>query len=142
MPGPPAVLERAVLWLVPPQVREEVAGDLAERYRGPASYLADLAGTLPYVVWSQVRRGTDPALFLLIAFTLVASLGGLEPDRGLGGVPVPPRALAAALPCLAVLLLRNGYRSDESWSGLRAAGDVAWLGIATVPGDVCAAEAQ
>jgi hypothetical protein len=130
MTGPPPALERAVLWLVPAPVREEMAGDLAERYRSPLGYLADLGMALPWVVSSQLRRGTDWTLFLLIAFTLVASLGGLEPDRGQAGPPISLRALVAALPCLAILLLRNAYRRDETWSGARAAGDVAWLAIA------------
>jgi hypothetical protein len=110
-------------------VREEVAGDLYERYRSPARYLADLARTLPHVIMSQLRRGTDPVLFLLVALTLIVSLGGIEPARGAAGVPIPLRALAGALPCLAVLLLRNAYRGDETWSAARATGDAAWLAL-------------
>ncbi len=128
--GPSLALERAALWLVPPAVREEVAGDLHERYRSPARYLADLARTLPHVIASQLRRGTDPVLFLLAALTLAISLGGIEPARGAAGVPIPLRALAGTLPCLAVLLLRNAYRGDEIWSAARAAGDAAWLALA------------
>ena len=130
--GPPLALERAVLWLVPPQVREEVAGDLWERYRSPLGYLFDLVRALPYVVASQIRRATDPALFMLIAFTLVAALGALEPERGEIGIPIPWRALAAALPCIVALLLRDAYRRNDIWSGPRAGGDVVWLGIALV----------
>lgn len=125
--GPSPQLERAVLWLVPSSMREEVAGDLFERYRSPARYMIDIVRALPWVVWSQMRRGTDTTLFLLVAFTLVASLGGLEPGRGSGGIPIPLRALAAAVPSLVILLLRNAYRPDETWSPGRAAGDVAWL---------------
>jgi hypothetical protein len=123
-------LERVVLWLIPHPVREEMAGDLAERFRSAPGYLADLALALPWVVWSQMRRGTDWALFTLIAFTLIASLGGLEPARDVAGIPVPLRALAAGLPSLAILLLRNAYRGNEAWSGARALGDIAWLAIA------------
>jgi hypothetical protein len=133
MSGPPSELERAVLWLVPPCVREEVAGDLAERYSSAPVYLAEFLLTVPYVIWSQLRRGTDWPLFLLIGFTLIASLGGLEPQRAsTGAVAVPPRALIGGLPCLAILLLRNAYRRNEIWGPRRAAGDMAWLAIALV----------
>jgi hypothetical protein len=128
--GPPAALERALLWVIPPQVREEVAGDLWERYRSVPGYLADLIRTLPWIVASQGRLATEPSLFLLISFTLVASLGGLEPGRAEVGVSVPLKALATALPSLVTLLLRNAYRQKETWGGARAVGDVVWLGIA------------
>jgi hypothetical protein len=128
--GPPTTLERALLWVIPPQVREEVAGDLWERYHSVPSYLADLIRTLPWIVASQGRRATEPSLFLLISFTLIASLGGLEPERAEAGVSVPLKALATALPSLVILLLRNAYRQKDTWGGACAASDVVWLGIA------------
>ena len=45
--GPPRMLERAIERLIPPLVREEVAGDLWERFRSPARYVADAAAALP-----------------------------------------------------------------------------------------------
>jgi len=129
--GPPRALERAVLWMVPPLVREEIAGDFWERYRSPLQYLADAAKALPYIVLSQARRATQMPLFLLLALTILAAHGGLEPDRGtVAGVPIALRALVATLAVLAALMLRNAYRPSEAWSAVRAIGDVVWLLIA------------
>lgn len=126
--GPPPMLERAVLWLVPPVVREEVAGDLWERYCSPLQYLIDAIKALPWIVASQARRATQIPLFLLLALMVLASHGGLEPDRGtVAGVPIAARALVATLAVLAAFVLRNAYRPSDNWTAVRALGDATWL---------------
>lgn len=125
--GPPRWLEATVMRLVPPATREEVAGDLWERYRSPLSYLADAARIMPWLVASQARRSTDPALFMLFGFILFASLGGLEPERTPLAVPIAWRAIPAAVCGLAALVLCNVYRAGDVWTARRAIGDLAWL---------------
>ncbi len=53
------MLETAVALLTPPARREDVIGDLHERYRSPLQYVADALQLLPAIVWSQIRRTTD-----------------------------------------------------------------------------------
>jgi hypothetical protein len=52
----PRTVERLGELLVPPTAAEHVLGDLAECSRTPREYLRRLAGVLPHVIWSQVRR--------------------------------------------------------------------------------------
>ena len=74
--NPSPLAERIVGALLPAEAREHVLGDLAERYQSPAQYAADAALTLPYVVFSHLRRTVDPiriaielsALYLTMAF--------------------------------------------------------------------------
>ena len=46
-PGPPKTFEALVAVLVPPACREEVLGDLHERYGSPRQYGLDAASTVP-----------------------------------------------------------------------------------------------
>lgn len=121
--GPPFLLECAVRRLIPPMVREEVAGDLWERFRSPGRYLAEATTTLPFLILSQAKRATNGPLFALQAFTIFASFGGFEPSATT--VTMWQRALVATLPALAALLLRNAYRASERWTARRAVGDLA-----------------
>jgi len=121
---PPRLLAGAIGWLIPPMVREEVAGDLWERFRSPLHYLIDAATTLPFILTSQIRRSTNGPLFGLQAFTLFASLGGFEPAIDGSPVPMSARALIATLVAMVMLLLRNAYRATNLWTAMRAVGDV------------------
>ena len=73
-PGPPQVIEAVVFWLVPPACREEVLGDLHERFRCPRQYFFEAARTVPLVILSRIRRTTDAALLLLEALALFLAL--------------------------------------------------------------------
>lgn len=115
---PPRLLEAAVTRLVPPMVREEVAGDLCERYRSPLAYLADAARVVPFIVARQVRRGSDGSLVALLGLVLFSSLGGIWP--GQGGLA----AFVATGCCLGALVLRDAYRATDAWTVRRALGDV------------------
>lgn len=123
--GPPRLLEQAVSILIPPMVREEVAGDLWERFRTPLRYLAEAAATLPFVVFSQARRATDGSLLALQIFTIFASFGGFEPTLNGDDVTMWQRASIATAAALAAIMLRNAYRKSDRWSGKRAASDLA-----------------
>jgi len=91
-PGPPKILEGLAKILIPPARREEVLGDLYERYKSPQQYLADLLSTLPLVILSRIMRSTHVRLLLMdallvygsflaaawyVARTLVTAEGGL-----------------------------------------------------------------
>ncbi|MGA9885695.1 MAG: hypothetical protein WBQ34_18410 [Candidatus Acidiferrales bacterium] len=67
---PPRMIESIVAQLIPPARREEVLGDLHERYRGPTQYLLEALRTVPHVVRSHVARTVDPRLVIAEAFSL------------------------------------------------------------------------
>ena len=70
--GPPKLLEDLAKVLIPPVRREEVLGDLYERYKSPQQYLGDLLSTLPPVILSRIMR-TTPIQLLLMDSVLVYS---------------------------------------------------------------------
>lgn len=72
-PGPPKILEDLAKILIPPACREEVLGDLYERYKSPAQYLGDLVSTLPFVILSRVMRITDIRLLVMDALVVYGS---------------------------------------------------------------------
>lgn len=73
-PGPPKPIERLVAILIPPACREHVAGDLRERYTATGPYIAESIVTIPFVVYSRIRRTTDSGVLLLEALALYLAL--------------------------------------------------------------------
>jgi hypothetical protein len=71
--GPSKAAEAIVAILVPPACREEVVGDLYERYRSPAQYAVDALIAVPLVILSRIRRTSDPQVVLMQAFALYLS---------------------------------------------------------------------
>src|SRR5579863_4754374 len=71
--GPPKILEDLARVMIPPTRREEVLGDLCERYKSPAQYLADLLSTLPFVILSRIMRTTHIRLLLMDAILVYGS---------------------------------------------------------------------
>ncbi len=72
--GPPSkAAETIVGILTPPACREEVLGDLYERYRSPLQYGFDALGTVPLVILSRIRRMADPQVLVMQAFALYLS---------------------------------------------------------------------
>jgi hypothetical protein len=67
---PPKAAESLVSLLIPPACREHVLGDLYERCTSPRQYVRDAAATVPLVILSQIRRTTDPVVFLMEGFAL------------------------------------------------------------------------
>src|SRR5262245_27951784 len=68
--GPSRAAEGMVAILVPPACREEVLGDLHERYRSPGQYCCEALCTVPFVILSRIRRTTDPPVLLMQALGL------------------------------------------------------------------------
>jgi len=73
-PGPSRIAESVVAIFVPPICREEVLGDLHERFRSPLQYAMDALRTIPLVILSRMRRTADPQLLLIEASILYLSL--------------------------------------------------------------------
>ena len=70
---PPKPIERIVSFLTPVACREEVLGDLHERFQSTPRYVLDAIMTVPLVVLSRIRRTTDPVVFLMEAIVLYSA---------------------------------------------------------------------
>ena len=90
---PPSWLEEAVLLAIPPAARESVAGDLWETYRSPGQYAGEALRTVPFVIFSQMRRNLNPLALMLQGALIFLCLGGL-----------------ATLLLLPLLMLRDAYQ--------------------------------
>lgn len=73
---PPRIADAIVALLIPPACREEVLGDLQERCKSGAQYVADALSTIPFVIVSRIRRTADPQVLLIQAFVLYLSFLG------------------------------------------------------------------
>src|SRR3954465_12379079 len=71
--GPSRRAEAFVAIFLPEGCREEVLGDLYERYRSPAQYAGDAAATVPLVIASRIRRASDLQLLLIEAAAMYIS---------------------------------------------------------------------
>jgi hypothetical protein len=71
--GPSKIAETLVYWLVPPACREEVLGDMRERNHGSVQFLMEATSTVPFVIYSRIRRTTDVVVALMEAVSLFAS---------------------------------------------------------------------
>jgi hypothetical protein len=69
----PKSLEKLVGLLIPPACREEVLGDLHERFLSMPRYVVDALMTVPLVLLSRIRRTTDAVVFLMEAIVLYSS---------------------------------------------------------------------
>ncbi|HEY3825225.1 MAG TPA: hypothetical protein VGL82_11750 [Bryobacteraceae bacterium] len=71
--GPPGILERIVALLLPPACREEVLGDLREKYTGILQYIGLAMNVVPSVIWSRIRRTADAPSVLTEGMLVYAS---------------------------------------------------------------------
>jgi hypothetical protein len=72
-PAPSKRTEAIVGFFIPPACREQVLGDLHERYENSRQYLFEVVTTIPFVIASRIRRTTDPQLLLMLAFAMYIS---------------------------------------------------------------------
>ena len=56
--APPKAVEKIVGLLIPPASREEVLGDLFERYTSSGQYILEALLVVPMVIASRIRRNT------------------------------------------------------------------------------------
>lgn len=129
---PPRLLEHAICSFIPSAVREEIMGDLSERFQSPARYVAELVLLLPFLIFSQARRATNGSLFVLQAFALFVSFGGLELKAEDDSFAMWQGALLATLVALTVILIRNAYRYSDNWTSRRIAGDATAIVLITL----------
>jgi len=134
--GPSKAAEALVAVLVPPACREEVLGDLHERYRSSSQYALEALCTMPLVILSRIRRTADPQVVLMQAFALSVSFLGAAwfQDRALLGeqwgllrLAIPPATAVLGL------ILEDAYAPPGRRSPLTLVrGPVLGLGAAFV----------
>ncbi len=133
--GPSRKLELFVGSLIPPACREEVLGDLWERYVSPGRYVAGGLRVALFVNLSRIRRTTSAQLLLMEAMTLYLSFitaawvldGRLLDDQwGLLRLAVGP-AIA-----LVVLRFNDAWATPQKQSAFRST-----LGVAAGVGIAC-----
>ena len=113
---PPKLIEGVVGRLLPSARREDVLGDLRERYTSRGAYVADALRVVPLVLFSQVRRTSDGLLMALEAYTLLLVLRGSPwPTRGAIWIQLSRLALPIAA-AVAALALRDAYATPPSAS--------------------------
>jgi hypothetical protein len=131
--SPPKVIEFAVGLLLPPACRENVLGDLHERYTSPAQYIGEAFSTVPWVIVSRIVRTTDAGLFLLQAFALyLAFVTSARFAAGPDFLDLPNTYLRLAVPALialVVLVFADAYARTERrlFQGSVAAFIALWL---------------
>ena len=113
---PPVLIDAVVRALIPPACREHVIGDLWERYRSPWQFVLDAAGTIPFVVASQIRRTSTLAGVVIHAFVLFVSLGASSKR--------PVAAVAALGGAMLGFVLRDAYKRGISVSVRQVAVDL------------------
>jgi hypothetical protein len=103
--GPWKTAEAVTAMLIPPACREEVLGDLHERYRSPLQYGFDVLRTVPLVILSRVRRSADPQALLLQAVAVYLSfLGAAWFTRGAVRADLFRLAMAPAVAMTGVMI--------------------------------------
>jgi len=134
--GPSKQVEAFVALLVPPACREEVLGDLYERYRSRRQYVLDALRVAPRVILSRMRRTADPQLLLIQAFALYVSFLGAAWFQQAALLQEPWGLLRLAIPAVVALLglmLEDAYATPGTRSPLRLVrGPVLGLALALV----------
>jgi hypothetical protein len=126
--GPSQTLETIVGLFVPPACREEVLGDLHEKYGGTAQYILLALQTVPCVIVSRIWRTTDVRVLLMQTVLLYASYlaaawytnkAFLYGEWGLSRLAVP------AILAVAFMMLEDAWSAAVNKSALRLTGEVA-----------------
>ena len=131
---PPVLIDAVVRALIPPACREHVIGDLWERYRSPWQFVLDAAGTIPFVVASQIRRTSTLAGVVIHAFILFVSLG-VSSKR-------PVAAVAALGGAMLGFVLRDAYKRGISISVKQVAVDLGFGASGLIASQAIVALAQ
>jgi hypothetical protein len=132
--GPSKLAEALAAAFTPPSCREEVIGDLHERYRSPRQYGLDVLRTVPLVVISRIRRTADPQLVVIQAFAVYVSFLGAAwiTDRTFSGQEWRWSRLAIpAATTVLGLILEDAYANPGRRSPLQLVrGPAAGIGLA------------
>jgi len=119
---PPKMLEKAVAFLIPPACRQEVAGDLHERYRSLGRYLLETLQLLPCVIYTRIRRTSEARILIIQGLSLYLSflIGAWLADINfLREIWAPVRLAAPAATMLAGIILEDAYAAPGVRSGWR-----------------------
>jgi hypothetical protein len=73
----PSKTAETILGILIPACREQVLGDMHERYTGSLRYFGDSLSVVPCVIVSRICRTTDPQALLMEAFALYLSFVGV-----------------------------------------------------------------
>jgi hypothetical protein len=132
--GPPRIAEAIVALLVPPASREEVLGDLHERYRSPRQYVCEASRTVPLVIASRIRRTADAQVLMMQALALYLSFLSAARLIDSAVLSEPWGLLRLAIPAAMILLgliLEDAYARPGKRSPLGLArGPVLGIGLA------------
>jgi hypothetical protein len=132
--APPKAAETIVAILIPPACREEVVGDLYERYQSPFHYCAEAITTIPFVVASRIRRTADQQMVLIQAFSLFLSFLGAAWFKDRAFLHLHSSLLRLALPAgvaLLGLILEDAYaRPGHRWTLGLGRGPLLGVGLA------------
>lgn len=132
-PGPPKFLESFFAVLIPPSCREEVLGDLCEKYASPLQYTILAIRTIPCVILSRARRVTEgPVLFMqaLLIYGCYLAAAFYRDRAFLYGPYGLLRTALPLLPFLLILVLRDVYYPYPK-SVLRMIGSVSFAAVVT-----------
>jgi hypothetical protein len=120
--GPSKFAETILAVLIPPACREEVVGDLHERYRSPAQYAIEALSTVPLVILSRIRRITDPQVLVMQAFAAYLSFLGAAELRDRALLIDQWGLLRLAIPAIMIVLglvLEDAYAKPGKRSPLQ-----------------------
>jgi hypothetical protein len=139
-PRPSRRLETFVGLWIPPACREEVLGDLHEKYSGPWQYVSLAMCVVPFVILSRIRRTTDLFVLLTDALLIYGSFlaavwytdrTSLAGQWGLLRLTIPTVAN------LAVLILEHAWDFESRWVSPLISGAVIGIGVYfSLPGEL------
>jgi hypothetical protein len=138
--GPPKLIETFVGFCMPPACREEVLGDLHEKYTGPWQYVGLAMCVVPFLLMSRIRRTTDIFVLLTNALLIYGSFlaavwytdrTSLTGQWGLLRLAVP------TVVNLAVLILEHAWDFQTRWASALISGAVIGIGVYfSLPGEL------
>jgi hypothetical protein len=132
--GPSRAAEAIVAFLVPPACREEVVGDLHERYGSPRQYVWEALCTVPLVIASRIRRTADAQVLMMQALALYLSFLGAARFVESAILSKPWGLLRLTIPAAMMLLsliVEDAYAKPGKRSPLGLArGPVLGIGLA------------
>jgi hypothetical protein len=114
--GPSKVAETIAGYLLPPACREEILGDMRERYRSALGYFVDALQMIPCVIYSRICRTTDAVIALMevasmyTAFVLAAKWFDstlISANSGLARLAIPPVVV------LVVICVADAYSTPQ-----------------------------
>jgi hypothetical protein len=138
--GPPKALEAFIGLWIPPACREEVLGDLHEKYTGPWQYIALAMCVIPFVILSRIRRTTDIFVLLTDALLIYGSFLAAvwyQDRTSLAGQWGLLRLTIPTVVNLAVLILEHAWDFESRWVSPLLNGSVIGIGVYfSLPGEL------